>query len=267
MRLCVAGMVLLGACVGRSACSVDETPLAPQQPVLVVHAVLDAGSQDQLILIERALGSGTASPSSFNFPAAPVLGATVTITAPDGQTLSAVEDRLVDSVGAILGQYRVSLSRFGEAPLVPGGTYALHVHTLQGEDVLGTTTVPPAVATTSSATASFSARSDTLRLTWIQAQGVNSYEVRIVPSASDAYAFFSDSSVALAGTTRNGVDIAVFVAGLRTTAIVSAVDANYYEYYRTASDPFTGAPESRLTGAIGLFGAVVPVLVEILNVR
>jgi hypothetical protein len=48
---------------------------------------------------------------------------------------------------------------------------------------------------------------------------------------------------------------------------VSAVDVNYYDYYRAQSDPFAGAPPSHLTGAVGVFGAYVPMLGGQLQVR
>jgi hypothetical protein len=49
--------------------------------------------------------------------------------------------------------------------------------------------------------------------------------------------------------------------------MVSAVDANYHEYMRIQSDPFAGAPPSRLIGAEGVFGAMVPMLIKSYDVR
>jgi hypothetical protein len=42
---------------------------------------------------------------------------------------------------------------------------------------------------------------------------------------------------------------------------------NYYDYYRAQSDPFAGAAPSHLVGAIGVFGAVVPLLLTELQVQ
>ena len=46
--------------------------------------------------------------------------------------------------------------------------------------------------------------------------------------------------------------------GFRQDVLVAAVDSNFYDYYRTNNDPFTGAGIiSRLTGGLGLFGSLV----------
>ncbi|HEV7991949.1 MAG TPA: hypothetical protein VGP25_09000 [Gemmatimonadaceae bacterium] len=42
---------------------------------------------------------------------------------------------------------------------------------------------------------------------------------------------------------------------------VSAVDANYYEHYGHDSDPFTSTSlPSTLRGAVGVFGALMPLV-------
>jgi hypothetical protein len=48
----------------------------------------------------------------------------------------------------------------------------------------------------------------------------------------------------------------VFQPGFRQDIIVAAVDSNFYDYYRTNNDPFTGAGIiNRVTGGIGMFGS------------
>ena len=50
----------------------------------------------------------------------------------------------------------------------------------------------------------------------------------------------------------------VFMPGFRQDIIVAAVDSNFYDYYRTNNDPFTGAGIiNRVTGGIGMFGSFV----------
>jgi hypothetical protein len=50
----------------------------------------------------------------------------------------------------------------------------------------------------------------------------------------------------------------VFVPGFRQDMLVAAVDSNFYDYYRTNNDPFTGAGIiSRVNGGLGLFGSLV----------
>ena len=50
----------------------------------------------------------------------------------------------------------------------------------------------------------------------------------------------------------------VFIPGFRQDMVVAAVDSNFYDYYRTNNDPFTGSGIiNRISGGIGLFGAFV----------
>jgi hypothetical protein len=42
--------------------------------------------------------------------------------------------------------------------------------------------------------------------------------------------------------------------------LVAAVDSNFYDYYRTGNDPFTGSGLiSRVVGGVGLFGSLVTI--------
>jgi hypothetical protein len=81
------------------------------------------------------------------------------------------------------------------------------------------------------------------------------------------YRFFADTSVALAGTALTIAGDMVFPPGDDVDIIVNAVDANYYDYYRAQSDPFAGPPPAHLTGAVGVFGSIAPVLFGKLKVR
>ncbi len=46
--------------------------------------------------------------------------------------------------------------------------------------------------------------------------------------------------------------------GFHQDILVAAVDSNFYDYYRTNNDPFTGAGIiSRINGGLGLFGSLV----------
>ena len=50
----------------------------------------------------------------------------------------------------------------------------------------------------------------------------------------------------------------VFFPGFRQDMLVAAVDSNFYDYYRTNNDPFTGTGIiSRVQGGLGLFGSLV----------
>ncbi len=72
---------------------------------------------------------------------------------------------------------------------------------------------------------------------------------------------FTDTSVVLPGTVRDQDGNVVFVVGQTHQLAISAVDSNYYDYYRTASDEFTGTGViNRLHGALGVFGSIVPLM-------
>jgi hypothetical protein len=243
--VCVA--FVAGACVTR-------TPLESTTSTIVVHGVLNAVQDDQIIAVQR---------TTQGVPAAwPVDSATVTITGPDGIAMTGVEGQ--DS--SLTRVYRVTLSKFHEQ-LTPGGTYRLHVRLKTGEEVTGTTTIPNAQPVLSPiAILPFNEMTDTIKLSWPAVPGASSYEVR-VQSTAGVYALFADTSVVLPGTMRSFNGTAVFANGLNHTVVVSAVDANYYQYYRTTSDPFSGATvQGNLWGAEGVFGSLVIVAVRAFHV-
>jgi len=250
-------LVLVSGCVERS-------PLESGASTIVIHAVLNGAVRDQYVVVQRTVNG--------NPVAAAVSGATVTITAPDGLVMTATADHDSNVVAVAGGDpaigivYVISLDQY-DVNLVPGSTYQLHVHLPTGEDVTGATTIPNASpVSTPPTTTMFSPEADTLRLTWPAVPGASSYEVRISSTAA-SYALFADTAVALPGMLRglNGTD--VFTTGLTNQVVVSAVDANYYAYYRTSSDPFTGATVvGNLSGAVGVFGSLVQLKVRDLNV-
>jgi hypothetical protein len=50
----------------------------------------------------------------------------------------------------------------------------------------------------------------------------------------------------------------VFIPGFRQDMVIAAVDSNFYDYYRTNNDPFTGSGIiSRVTGGLGMFGSIL----------
>ena len=243
--VCVA--FVAGACVTR-------TPLESATSTIVVHGVLNGVQDDQIVTVQR---------TTQGVPAAsPVDSATVTITGPDGIVMTGVE--VTDS--ALTRVYRVRLSSFHQQ-LVPGRRYQLHVHLKTGEDVTGATTMPDARPSLPPvAILPFNEATDTLRLNWPAVQGALSYEVR-VQSVAGVYAMFTDTNAVLPGTLRSLEGKVVFADGLDHTVIVSAVDAAYYQYYRTNSDEFTGATvQGNLSGAQGVLGSLVVVTVRALRV-
>jgi hypothetical protein len=150
--------------------------------------------------------------------------------------------------------------------VTPGGTYTLRIQTPAAEEVTGSTTMPGPVAITLDTTRIFFRRRDTLRLSWPHVPGAASYEV-IIRMPFGEYRTFADTSFEMAGTALSIAGDEIFSAGQDAEVLVSAVDANYYDYYRSQSDPFAGAAPSHLSGAVGVFGSIAPIYATQLRIR
>ena len=75
------------------------------------------------------------------------------------------------------------------------------------------------------------------------------------------------SSIALPGTLTSLEGKDAFLNGYDQQIVVSAVDAAYYQYYRSNSDEFTGATvQGNLMGAEGVFGSLVIVVTRAFRV-
>lgn len=213
-------------------------------PQILVHAVLDLGTSAQTVLLERTNIQGDPG----------IDGAIVTIHTPNGE-VRATEDTARFT--------RPTIYRFNgfDVPggLNPGDTYGLRIVTPQGDTVTGVTTVPNTIPVLNSTLfGAFNRQSDTLRLVWQRVGGAKSYQVSIF--GEGPYSTFADTSIMIPGTARTFDGDPVFPEGARIRVVVAAVEDNYYTYFHAAVDPFAGAPPSRLTGALGVFGAVVPVV-------
>ena len=165
-----------GGCPSRRRCSrrsapgraFTRTPLEIRSTTIVVHAVLNALDDDQVVVVQET-ANGIPSLTS------PVDSATVTITGPDGVAMPGVE--VPDS--AFTRVYHVSLPANHEQ-LVPGGTYRLQVKLKTGEVITGATTVPDASPVLPPvAMIPFNPATDTFRLSWPRVAGASSYEVRV----------------------------------------------------------------------------------------
>lgn len=244
------------ALVFSAASCVDQTAISPSAEAIVVHAVLDASARDQYVVVQTTNGAITSQRA--------VSGATVIIVTPDGRALAA--DEVHDSTRydvrsgepRVTSLYRVSLDRYGVA-LISGAAYRLHVTLPDQREVTGSTTIPGSGSGALLDLPQTIARAtDTLTLAWPRVSGAAAYDVSISSSRS-SYSVFADTSIVLPGRTDNTDGTPAFVGGLTHQIVVSAVDANYYDYYRRGSDLFTGAgPITRLTGAMGVFGSIVP---------
>ncbi len=302
-RLCrTVALIACGAIAfGASACTFDERRVATGEDRPVVHAVLNAGTLEQSVLVERTLTGRIAvsddSASSVDDPivsggGVPINGARVTITGPDGTVATAIETlvrRTTVAEPAGTGMYvflnsnplpsqgGVRPAGFGatnQLPILPGGRYRLRVELPDGRVTTGQTLVPGTPSTSVAPpfdVSTFNRDTDTLRLRWTPVPGARAYALRI-ESVYGAFFLFTDSAaIDLTGELRNLFAERlprVFQAGFTQNVYVSAVDTSYFDYYRTRNDPFTGSGIiNRLSGGIGLFGSWVPILSRALFVR
>ena len=149
--------------------------------------------------------------------------------------------------------------------------YQLRVRTPDGAVVTGTTVIPDIAPVGAGARLDlFNRDRDSLRLTWRDVAGARAYLVR-VESPFGAFLLFTDSThITLKGDLRNYFASSlqrVFIPGFRQRVSVAAVDSNFFDYYRSRNDPFTGSGIiNNLEGGIGLFGAAVNISARTLDV-
>jgi hypothetical protein len=247
-------------------CAFDEINIPRTTPTVVVHAVLNPSTTAQVVLLERTL-TGQAHVRDTSFDASnpiasdggiPISGATVQIVDSAGQTFTGVEDK-VPPIGKGTGVYRIQV-----LPAVRlGARYELVVRTLEGETVNAFTRVPSPQATSSGAlTRTFNRDHDTLVVKWNRAPGARAYTLRVESPFGPFFMFTDTTEFQLNGSLRNffAADLQrMLIPGFRQDLLVAAVDSNFYDYYRTGNDPFTGSGIiSRINGGIGMFGSLVP---------
>jgi hypothetical protein len=257
---------LVALAVVVSACELDKTTVPRTDPQLALHGVLSASATTQVVLLER-IRSGRvqliAPPFDLGDPVVSdegiaESGAVMRLVMPDGRTLVAAEDNTTRGDGKGQGIYRFALPG---AALQRSATYRLSVRTKTGEILTAETSVPEGVATMGAAQITLDRSRDTLTLAWPASPGARSYFVRIETPYGPRSFFTESAQVRLPGFLRN-VDIQelphVFLPGFAQAVTVSAVDANYYDWYRTHSDALSGEGLiDRVTGGLGVFGSLV----------
>ena len=278
----LARLAAVVALVG-TACTFDEHAVAVQPAQVVVHAVLDPGTADQEVLVERTLSGAVNIADDQRFDpedpinsggGIPVGGADVTITGPNG-TLRGVEAPAPGrpstySTGRYIVRFAGGSSIAGPL-LIRGVPYELRVRTPDGTVVTGTTVVPniqPVGITTR--LDAFNRDRDSLLITWPRVPGARSYLIR-TETPFGVFLLFSDSTrITLKGDLRNYFATSlqrVFIPGFRQRVTVAAVDSNYFDYYRSRNDPFTGSGIiNSLQGGIGVFGSAVNIYGRTLDV-
>ena len=249
-----------------SACEIEKIVIAPPPKELALHGVLSASAPSQVVLLERTR-NGSVSIYAPAFDLESPLGsdsgiaeakARMTLTTPDGQVVQAIEDATVNIDRSGTGVYRFYLP--GNT-LVRGVPYRLRVQTASGEVLTAETAVPAGTVAMIADSATFDRSRDTMFVSWAAVPSARSYFVRI-ETPFGPRSFFTDSThVRLPGDLRN-VELdalpRVFVPGFPQTITVSAVDADYYDWFRTHNATLTGQGLiSRVTGGIGMFGSLV----------
>lgn len=262
--LAVAGLTLVGGCELREV----TVPLGEE--TVVVHAMLtlDSSAAMQYVIVERSIIGTAEIPDRDSLrglprPPLPVLGATVVVTRDDSVS-SRYSETTTPGVYGIARDARPGF-------LAPGRGYRLQVDLPDGRRVRGRTRMPafPVVTGMPTSDATFDRDRDTLRLRWTGAAGTDEIYVQVRPRDLQrrvTLVLLTDSpSVTIPGllplpVLSDSLPPSVWVAGTYQTLTVAAIDTNYFDHVRTASDPFTGSGYlNHLEGGIGVFGAVAPV--------
>ncbi len=263
-----------------AACAFDKVALPASASRVVVHGVLNPGIPDQVVLVERSLtGASLASRVAYDSldpivadGGSPIRNARVVVFNTRGDSVVLREDAVVRSDGKGAGVYRfenlpgatLPTDLYAHFVVTPGEQYSLRVRTTDGEVIAGATLVPQAPGTIVAVTPrQFDRDRDSMFLGWPDVSRSTRFELR-VESPSGAYLEFVDSleylvsgSLVLANATGRP---RVFWPGFRQVLTVSAVDANYHDYYRSGSDPFTSRGLLvHLTGGVGVFGSITRV--------
>jgi hypothetical protein len=263
-----------------SACEIEKAAIARPPTQFALHGMLSATAPTQVVLLEHTRNGSVqliAPPFDVTDPVVSdegiaETGALVTLQGPSGELYLAREDNTTRIDGKGQGIYRLALP--GSA-LQRNAPYRLTVQTSTGATLTAETSVPGGVAAQDPAPgflpgSLFDRSRDTMDLRWTAVPGARSYFVR-VETPYGPLSFFTESTfVRLPGMLRN-TDVTslprVFIPGFPQTVTVSAVDSNYYDWYRTRNDPISGEGlVNRVKGGIGVFGSLVRIRIEEVHV-
>ena len=274
-----AALATLG--VGLAAgCEIAGTTAPDVDRRVVVHAVLNPSVGQQTIIVEQTLRSVTPTVEGTR-PYEPIGNARVVIYGPRQD--SAVAAR---PAGADVGVYRVQSITVTDGSagtagpnvlrLRPGERYRLRVETTLGV-ALGETTIPVA-GVLDGARRTFNLDHDTLRLNLASVRNAAGFFLRHETStaAREHYAATIDAALVVPQVVAQGEPGAKawpfafahesIYPGITQRFTVVAVDSNYFRYYVSGFDPFGDDTRGNtLTGGVGLFGAVAPLMSKTLD--
>lgn len=259
----MTGAVLLLLTTG---CELDKTPIAPTTPQIALEGVLNPSASSQVVLLERTragLVYVISPPNDTEDPVTsdegiPETGATVTLLTPNGRAIPATEDSDVNG-GKGQGVYRIPLS--GDS-LVRNQPYHLRVQTVGGQTLIAVTSVPDGIATRNGIVyPAFDRLHDVFSTSWTASATAKSYFVRVDTPFGPRQFFTQSTSLELPGMLRNA-DVQelphLFFPGFAQTVSISAVDSNYYDWFRTHNDVISGEGLiDRIEGGVGVFGSLV----------
>lgn len=258
-----------------AGCEIDRTAIPRTDPQLALHGVLSVTATSQVVLLERTRSGRVflvAPPFDVGDPVVSDVGiaesgAQMTIVAADGTVYQAREDNTTRGDGKGQGIYRFAIPG---AQLQRNATYHLMVRTTKGEVLTAETSVPGGVAAAGATSITMDRSRDTLQLAWPATPGARSYFVRIDTPFGPRSFFTESTRVQLPGLLRNTQRDElphVFFPGFDQAVTVSAVDSNYYDWYRTHNDELGGEGLiNRVSGGLGVFGSLVRVDFDSLTV-
>ena len=284
-RACVVAC----ACAGGAACESDPTRISEGVQTPIVHAVLNPVSTAQFILLENTLGGRVDLPRVDDpdpdepirdAGGDPILDAYVVVYNSLGDSAIALERRT--DPGGIYHQggggkgagvyafhnYRPTYAPHEPAPppyflrVVRGERYRLVVQAADGRRVTAATTVPNAISSTAIRYVTFNRDRDTLSLTLPPAQFAKRYGIHIQTPRGPFELFTEHLQYQLRGALRNTDHEdrpRAFMPGFEQVVSLSAVDTNYFDFFRSANDSVTGRGLlEHVDGGSGVFGSYAP---------
>ena len=273
---CAAGAVALLATAG---CELAETTAPDLEPRVVVHAVLNPASAQQMVIVEQTLRSvvgGTGGSPTYQ----PIANARVVIYGPR-------EDSVIvpaaTGAGATAGTYlapsvTITDGSPGTRPpnvlrVRPGERYRLRVETTLGV-VTGETVIPDG-GPVDAARRTFNLDRDTLRIDAGRVRSAAGYLLRHDSRVFAAERFVTGLGATLVRPLASASDDEgwafsfahpLILPGRPQTFTIVAVDSNYFRYSEAGFDPFGDDTRGNsLTGGVGMFGAVAMIMAKTLD--
>jgi hypothetical protein len=273
------GVAVVASLVVVAGCELADIVAPDLESRAVVHAVLNPLATQQIVLVEKTLRSsqsfGGQTPTRD-----PINDARVVVYGPRQDSAVAVPD------GANAGVYRMPSVTITDGSagtalpnvlrIRPGERYRLRVETSLGV-VTGETLVPgggPVDATRRT----FNVDRDTLRVSLSAVRSAAGFLLRheTRTTVEERYRTTVDAALVLPLAIAPGdpdeqewsfsFARGRILPGLAQNFVVIAVDSNYFRYYVAGFDPFGDDTRGNsLTGGVGMFGSVAPVMSKTLD--